>query len=89
MKKILFLLVLALICAMPANAGTVRNGVVTIYHNSQYGLYPNRHVNTDNLNENKKPVYTYSAIGTRPKAYGKTCSRPVSARDARRTAVVR
>ncbi len=80
MKKFAVLLILFLICAMPVSARTCRNGKmtiyhnreITIYHNKNYGYYPTKHVWTDGSAGNKsdrKPVYSYSAVGKGPGAY--------------------
>lgn len=72
MKKFAIILVLILVCAIPASARTCRNGRMTIYHNDKYGYYKNNHVYTNNSynsaykydNEKPKPVYSYRAISS-------------------------
>ena len=68
MKKFAIVLVLIMICAIPASSATCRNGRMTIYHNSEFGYYPNNHVYANNSYPNNhvynngdkpKPVYTY------------------------------
>lgn len=85
MKKFAIVLILIMVCAIPASARTCRNGRMTIYHNDNYGYYQNNHVNTGNLygnnhvynkgnNAKPKPVYSH-----RPLSSGNSfSSRPVA-----------
>lgn len=74
MKRLAVVLILLLICAMPVNAKTCRNGRMTVYHNQNFRPYPNNHLyqnnnlypiyhqNTNNSQEKPKPIYSYSNI---------------------------
>ncbi len=69
MKKFAVLLILLSMFVMPVSAKTCRNGRMTIYHNSEFGYYPNNHVYTDgkrNPEKKVKPVYTYKPISSKP-----------------------
>lgn len=63
MKKFAIVLVLIMVCAIPASARTCRNGKmtvyhsreITVYHNKNYGRYPVKHVWTDGTKGNVKP----------------------------------
>lgn len=75
MKKFAVLLILLSMCILPVSAKTCRNGRMTIYHNSEFGYYPNNHVYANNSYPNNhvynngdkpKPVYTYKPITNRP-----------------------
>ncbi len=76
MKKFAIILILIMVCAIPVSAKTCRNGRMTVYHNSEFGYYPNNHVYTNNAYPNNhvynngdkkpKPVYTHRPISNRP-----------------------
>lgn len=76
MKRLVVVLILLLICVMPVNAKTCRNGRMTVYHNQNFRPYPNNHLyqnnnlypinhqNTSYKEEKPKPVYSYSNGGS-------------------------
>lgn len=66
MKKFAIVLILIIVCSVPAFSATCRNGRMTVYHNDKYGYYPNNHVyNNDALKEPVKPVYSYRPVSVK------------------------